>query len=129
MRYASAVIATSLVLCTAGLLSCNKAEFPTTPSPVADTPLTTLQGVKLSGSALVAGQVTSLNMTLIARAVDAHAPDVRHDQAPGTTDVSGNFELGTGVKGPVSGTLQGTLDNGTFLGSLAADGKGCSRQY
>ena len=129
MTYTSAVIRTSVAICALLIVGCNKAEFPTSPSPVAQTPLTTLQGVKVSGNALVGGTTTSFNMTLVARAVDATAPGTRHEQTPGTTEVTGNFELGTGVKGSVAGTLEGTLDNGTFRGSLLADTAGCSRTY
>jgi hypothetical protein len=130
MSYASTVIKTSLVLCGIFTIGCNKSEFPTNPTPVAGTPLTTVQGVKLSGNAIVAGAVTSFSMTLIARAVDATAPGAPNAQTPGTTEVTGNFELGTGVKGSVAGTLDGTLDNGTFRGNLLADtAGGCSRQY
>ncbi len=118
-------------LCIAGafVIGCTKTDFPTTPSPVADTPLTTLAALKVDGSAsLPAGVQTPFNMTLIARSLNSTAPDVLA-QTPGTTDVSGNFALGTGVTGTVSGSISGSLQNGNLRATLRSSADGCTRQY
>src|SRR5262245_8037425 len=114
----------------AGLLvGCTKSDFPTTPSPVAETPLTTLAALKVTGNAsLPGGGLTPFNMTLIARSLNGRAPGAQA-QTPGTTDVSGNFGLGTGVNGSVSGSIEGSLENGTFRGTLTSTADGCTRQY
>ena len=111
------------------LIGCSKSDFPTTPSPVADTPLTTLAALKVDGSAsLPGGGQTPFNMTLIARSLDFTAPGTQA-QTPGTTEVNGNFVLGTGVKGTVTGSIQGSLENGTLLGTLTSSADACTRQY
>ena len=119
----------SLSVFAALLIGCSKSDFPTTPSPVADTPLTTLAALKVDGSAsLPGGGQTPFNMTLIARSLNFTAPGAQA-QTPGTTEVNGNFVLGTGVKGTVTGSIQGSLENGTLLGTLTSSADACTRQY
>src|SRR5215217_3019967 len=119
----------SLSILAALLVGCSKSDFPTTPSPVAETPLTTLAALKVDGSAsLPGGGQTPFSMTLIARSLDATVSETRA-QTPGTTEVSGNFVLGTGVNGTVSGFIEGSLENGTLQGALRSNADNCTRQY
>ncbi|MEO7134642.1 MAG: hypothetical protein ABI024_10525, partial [Vicinamibacterales bacterium] len=126
-----------LLAVTALVFGCTKSDFPTTPSPVALTPLTTLSALKVGGTAsLPGGRLTPFNMTLIARSVSITAPGAHAQarqeaqaQAPGTTEVTGNFELGTGLEGTVTGTVEGSLESGTLRGTLRSSADGCTRQY
>jgi hypothetical protein len=127
MRHRALLVSLSAVV--ALLVGCSKSDFPTQPSPVADTPLTTLAALKVDGNAsLPGGGQTPFNMTLIARSLNSTAPGAQA-QTPGTTEVSGNFVLGTGVKGTVTGSVQGSLENGTLLGTLTSSAEACARQY
>src|SRR6185295_16208233 len=76
---------------------------------------------------LSSGVTTSFNMTLIARGLGITSDTTHAAQAPGTVEITGNFETGSGLKGNVGGLLEGTLENGTFQGNL--DVPGCSRGY
>jgi hypothetical protein len=67
---------------------------------------------------LANGTTTSFNMTLIARGLATKA--ARRTRAIAETTVSGSFSTGSGLTGSVQGSLVGTLENGTFEGSLAA---------
>ena len=104
--------------------ACGHDGFPTVPTPTA-TSATVLQGSKYQGNmTLATGSTTSFNMTLIARGLAGGTAVTAAPLAAGTLSVTGNFETGTGLTGTVQGTLVGTLDDGTFQGSLSADSAG-----
>ena len=108
--------------------ACGQGNFPVSPSPIAATPITTLQTASYQGFIVQGAQVTPFNMTLIARALGARTADVAA-QAPGTTVVNGHFETGAGLTGTVDGTLTGTLESGTLSATLAtATSGGCNEE-
>ena len=68
MRHRALLVSLSAVV--ALIIGCSKSDFPTQPSPVADTHLTTLAALKVDGNAsLPGGGQTPFNMTLIARSL------------------------------------------------------------
>jgi len=113
---------TSVVILAALASACGKDNFPVTPTPVANSAVV-VQGTKYLGTiALANGGTTSFNMTLIARELSGVARvTVR---AVGNPTVTGNFQTGSGLTGTVQGKLTGSLDNGTFDGSLTATSGG-----
>ena len=107
--------------------ACSESSFPVTPTPTAQTPLVTQQTASYRGSILGSGgQVTTFNMTLIARSLGVTFRLM--EQAPGTTVVSGLFETGTGIEGTVEGTIDGALHDGTVRLTLAVVHDGCTEQ-
>ncbi len=85
------------------------------------------------------GTTSSFNMTIIARGLAQQAasiaaePPVRKDQFStsatiGAVEVSGNYQTGRGLKGAVQGTLDGSLADGKFTGTLTTDRAGCSEE-
>jgi hypothetical protein len=73
------------------------------------------------------GTTTPLNITLIARGLGSVGMRTTA-QTPGTIDVSGTFQTGSGLTGTVQGSLQGTLQNGSFDGTLTSS-PDCVRPY
>ena len=108
---------------------CSESQFPTTPAPVANAaPVVNLGGANYQGNITLSnGTTTSFNMTLIARGLGITHQITPAAQAPGTVEITGSFETGSGLKGGVQGMLDGTLENGTFQGNL--DVPGCTRGY
>lgn len=109
-------------------------EFPAQPTPIANSPVTTLSGTTYSGTVVVGGTTTPFNMTLIARALGQAATPTTLAQAVGTVEVTGSFETGAGLRGTVAGTLQeGTLAQGVFEGRLdptvSPDAAPCTASY
>jgi hypothetical protein len=103
---------------------CSRESFPVTPTPVERFPVV-LQGNRYQGNITPAsGATTSFNMTVIARGLSAPARVAPATEPPGLLSLTGNFETGSGLRGAVQGTLTGTLDYGTFNGSLTADSGG-----
>ncbi len=122
--------ASSLFLVVVSLAAgCSDAEFPVSPTPVANANVTTVSGGSWSGRIIVSdGSTTAFNMTLIGRGLGQET-GVLTQQTPGTIEVTGNFETAIGLKGTIQGVLQGTLQNGSFDGSLTADSPACTRRY
>jgi hypothetical protein len=107
---------------------CGESSFPTTPTPLAAGPVTTVGGGSWSGGVLLSdGSITSFNMTLIARSLGQESGARALAQAVNTTEVSGNFRLGTGLAGTIQGLLEGTLQHGSFAGTLSTPA--CTRSY
>ena len=122
--------ASSLFLVVVSLAAgCSDAEFPVSPTPVANANVTTVSGGSWSGGIIVSdGSTTAFNMTLIGRGLGQETSP-RTRQTTGTIEVTGNFETAIGLKGTIRGVLQGTLQNGSFDGSLTADAPACTRGY
>ena len=79
---------TGLTIIAALAIGCSKSDFPTTPGPTAQTPLTTVAAMKVSGTAsLGAGGLTPISMTLIARSL-TNMELSSASSVPGTTSVS-----------------------------------------
>jgi hypothetical protein len=99
------------------------------PTAVANSNVTTVAGGSWSGNIIINdGATTSFNMTLIARGLGQET-GARTRQTVGTTEVNGNFETGNGLTGTIQGVLQGTLQSGSFDGTLTADAPACTRRY
>jgi Putative binding domain, N-terminal len=112
--------------------ACGESPSPTSPEPIPATPGATVSGGSYAGTIVKPdGTSTSINVTLIARSLASTAESVAaaQAQASGTTEVSGNYKLGTGATGTVQGLLEGTLQNGEFQGTLNSDVPACSRAY
>ena len=125
MRSMKRALSICCILAAPLLAACGVTDFPVSPTPVANAPVTTVAGGSWSGSIILGdGSISSFNMTLIARGLGATA-----QQAPGTTEVTGRFETGSGVRGTVAGMLLGTLQNGRFEGTLTAESPACTRGY
>jgi hypothetical protein len=126
----STVLRAALVIGALAGAACSRDAFPVRPSPIVDT-ATTVAGGNWSGQVVLGdGGTTAFNMTLIARGLGATSGARTQAQAIGTVDVSGNFSTDSGLRGRVTGTLvQGSLQNGTFQGTLIADSPSCSRGY
>ena len=114
--------ASSLFLVVVSLAAgCSDAEFPVSPTPVANANVTTVSGGSWSGGIIVSdGSTTAFNMTLIGRGLGQETSP-RTRQTTGTIEVTGNFETAIGLKGTIRGVLQGTLQNCSFDGSITAD--------
>jgi Viral BACON domain/Putative binding domain, N-terminal len=136
----AAVARSVLLLMSAALANtCGGSDFPATPTPVASSP-TVQQGTTYQGDIVLPdGATSSFNMTLIARGLAQHTasiaaePPVRKDQFStsatiGAVEVSGNYQTGRGLKGAVQGTLDGSLADGKFSGTLTTDRAGCSEE-
>ncbi len=124
-----ALIHSGALICAVLTAGCSETQFPTTPAPVANVaPVVNLSGANYQGSITLAnGTATSFNMTLIARGLGVTTRQVTAAQAPGTVEITGSFETGSGLSGSVRGMLEGTLENGRFQGNL--DLPDCTRGY
>ena len=139
-RRCGAVARSGMVMSALLANSCGGSEFPVSPTPVATSPVTVQQGNTYQGIVILpGGETASFDMTLIARGL-AQLASTASTPPPGSktlstssatataVDVSGNYATGRGVKGAVRGTLAGSLDNGTFTGTLTTDGAGCGEE-
>lgn len=124
-----ALIHLCALICAVLTAGCSETPFPATPTPLANAaPVVNLGGANYQGSITLSnGTTTSFNMTLIARGLGITHQVTLEAQAPGTVEITGSFETGSGLSGNVRGMLDGTLENGTFQGSL--DVPGCTRGY
>jgi hypothetical protein len=125
-----AVIGAAVAIVALWTAGCSNSDFPLTPTPLANQPVTTMTGGSWSGNVMLSdGTVTTFNMTLIARSLGASSGVRLAVQAPGTVEVTGDYETGTGLTGKITGSLQGTLRDGLFQGTFLSDSPSCSRLY
>ncbi len=128
MKRSTHIFRHALVVAVAtAVTACGDTKFPTTPTPLANSPVTTQQAATYGGSIVLPdGGTTTFNMTLIARSLGVRTEST--SPAPGTVSVSGSYSTGNGLHGDVQGTLAGTLAGGTFTGTLTAVSGACTEE-
>ena len=140
MMHKCAAIAGFLLAAALIVPACGDSDFPTRPAPLASSPVTVQQGDTYQGNVVQGDESTSFNMTLIARGVAAQASSAgtgasvlvgrggTSAASSGQVEITGNFETGRGLRGAVQGTLEGSLADGKFVGSLTADTGACAEE-
>ena len=124
---------TLLLLCAGALLvivsSVTCSTSPTEPSPAASS--ARYQGTVLSAGGTVTIDVSLFTQQLSSRETTPWWRVVTPLLAQGPIPVTGEYELGDGRRGGISGTVSGSLSRGVFSGTLTNASNGCvaERRY